>query len=446
MQCPNCNAQIEDGATFCGNCGKQIAPLNAPGATIAEPTAPTEISRGNQPWSAYGAQRSALQSPAAEPRPYPATPVPPGAWQPPSRPRRNIGRIALFAAIILLVVAGGTVGLVAFLTQNKPNPGPVVTPTIPSVPGKNGTVSFLDSSGSQGNTDALKITINGLSAPNAGTQYDAWLVNDQSEQTIALGTLVANGQTFTVNYPGDGKGTNLIGAGDKVEITQEQGKVSVPTGKVILSGTFPPHAFIHIRHLLFSFPSTPGNKGLLVGLLDQAQTLNGQALALKGNADNHKFNSLKCVAQNIVNITEGSHGPHFQQLDPTCLDLNINPAGDGFGLLGTNGYIATSSQHASLAATQTDSTDTIKVHARHVIIAMDNLNGWVTTIEQDALSLLTNPNDNAKVAEIVKLANQALNGVDINGNEIIEPIPGEAGAQTGYNHAQLMATLSLNPA
>ncbi len=446
MQCPQCNTQLEDDATFCGNCGKQISPLNAPGATIAETMAPTELSQGNQPWSAYGAQRSALQSPPAEPRSYPVTPVPPGAGQPPSRPRRNIGRIALFAAIILLVIAGGTVGLVAFLAQNKPNPGPVVTPSFPAVPSNNGTVSFLDSSSIQGHTDALKITTNGLSTPSAGTEYDGWLVNNQTEQTIALGTLVANGQTFTVNYPGDGKGTNLIGAGDKIEITQEQGKASVPTGKVILSGTFPPLAFIHIRHLLFSFPSTPGNKGLLVGLLDQAQTLNGQALALKSNADNGKLNSLKCVAQNIVNITEGSQGSHFQQLDPTCLVRNINPAGDGFGMLGSNGYIATSSQHASLAATQTDSTDTIKWHARHVIIAMDNLKGWVPTIEQDALSLLTNPTDNAKVGEIVKLANQALIGVDINGNESIDPIPGEAGAQTGYNHGQLMATLSLNPA
>ena len=354
----------------------------------------------------------------------------------------------LFAAIILLVVAGGTVGLVTFLGKNKGNP--VVTPGVPVAPANNGTVLFLDSSGGQGHTDALRISINGLSAPSAGTEYDAWLVNNQTEQTIALGTLVANGQTFTVNYPGDGKGTNLIGAGDKVEITQEQGKVSVPTGKVILSGAFPPQAFIHIRHLLFRFStpelSTPGNEGLLVGLLDQAQTLNGQAFALKSNADNGKLNSLKCVAQNIVNITEGSQGSHFQQLDPTCLVRNINPVGDGFGMLGSNGYIATSSLHASLAATQTDSTDTIKGHAGHVIIAMDNLNGWVPTIEQDALSLLTDPTDNAKVGEIVKLANQVLIGVDINGNESIDPIHGEAGAQTAYSHAHLMATLTLNPA
>jgi len=59
--------------------------------------------------------------------------------------------------------------------------------------------------------------------------------------------------------------------------------------------------------------------------------------------------------------------------------------------------------------------------------------------------LLTNPNDAGKVREIVTLSDHVLNGVDINGNEIIDPIPGEAGAITGYVHGQLMAALPLTP-
>src|SRR5215470_7133697 len=34
IQCPNCNAQLDDDAVFCGNCGKQVAPLQAKGATV----------------------------------------------------------------------------------------------------------------------------------------------------------------------------------------------------------------------------------------------------------------------------------------------------------------------------------------------------------------------------------------------------------------------------
>ena len=34
IQCPNCNARLDDDAVFCGNCGKQVAPLQARGATV----------------------------------------------------------------------------------------------------------------------------------------------------------------------------------------------------------------------------------------------------------------------------------------------------------------------------------------------------------------------------------------------------------------------------
>ncbi len=34
MQCPHCNAQLEDDTVFCGNCGKQIAPFQAQGPTV----------------------------------------------------------------------------------------------------------------------------------------------------------------------------------------------------------------------------------------------------------------------------------------------------------------------------------------------------------------------------------------------------------------------------
>ncbi len=78
-------------------------------------------------------------------------------------------------------------------------------------------------------------------------------------------------------------------------------------------------------------------------------------------------------------------------------------------------------------------------------ICLENVKGWITTIDQDALALLNNPTNTAKVQEIVTLANHALNGVDINGDEKVDPIPGEGGATTAYFHGQLMATLALAP-
>jgi hypothetical protein len=41
------------------------------------------------------------------------------------------------------------------------------------------------------------------------------------------------------------------------------------------------------------------------------------------------------------------------------------------------------------------------------------------------------------------LANQIENGFDVNGNEIIEPIPGEGGAVAAYEHAYYMADILI---
>ena len=452
MQCPQCNSLIEEGTTFCGNCGTQLVPLQAQGATIVASAEEQQLANNSSiPMSRYGQPFSAPQaSPAPQVQPYvPATdtPGPSNPPQSPSRPRRtNVGRIALIAIVILLLVAGGTIGITTLLLKNN-NAGSVIVP-----PGATGLVSFLDSQNGQGRTDALRIKITGLSTPPAGFQYEAWLVNDQNEQTIALGTLVASGQTFSLNYAGDGsrrqQGTNLLGAGNKLKITLEQGQVNLPTGKVVLSGTFPPKAFVHIRHLLFSFPTTPGKVGLLVGLRDQTQHLDAQALILQNAVSAQNSQAITCAAQNIIDIIEGTNGSNYQPLSDQCASQNITAAYDGFGLLGSasdsqGGYIATAAAHASLAATQPDATDNIRIHAQHIEIAMTNIKGWVTTVDADAVALLSNPSNTAKVSEIVTLSDHAYHGVDINGDEQIDPVPGEAGAITAYIHGQLMAALPL---
>jgi hypothetical protein len=78
-------------------------------------------------------------------------------------------------------------------------------------------------------------------------------------------------------------------------------------------------------------------------------------------------------------------------------------------------------------------------------VALSNIKGWESIIEQDALQLLKNHADQAKIQEIVRLADDAYHGVDVNGDGQIDPVAGEAGALTAYLQGQLMATLSLAP-
>ena len=450
MQCPGCNAPLEEDTVFCGNCGRQVAPLLAKGATIAAPAEELQALKSistpagnNRP-----AQPAMLQTPSTQTPPYaPTTDIPfhsaTPQLPPSTRPRlTRTRRMTLIAALLLIIIAGGTVAILATLKYNNSGRNPGANAL--------GQVAFVDSqNGITGHTDALKINIRGLEAPSSGFQYDAWLINDQSEQVLALGTLTANGQTFSLNYNGNGgngkAGINLLGAGNKLEITLEQGTVTSPAGSVILSGTFPPLALVHIRHLLFSFPTTPGKIALLVGLQEQAQLLNAQALILQSVAASHNSFAIQCAAQSLIDIIEGTNGQHYQALPASCISQHITETGDGLGILGSNGYAALAADHAHLAAIQPDATNNIKLHAGHVGIAMNNIEAWVTTVEQDALTLRTTPGNTAKVQEIVTFSDHAFHGVDINGDESIDPVPGEAGAITAYIHGQLMAALQLTP-
>jgi hypothetical protein len=193
-----------------------------------------------------------------------------------------------------------------------------------------------------------------------------------------------------------------------------------------------------------SFPTTPNHIGLVVGLAQQSQLLNAHVSALQALANTHDPTVIQCSAQSMLDILEGSQGKNYRPLAPECASHNITEIGDGFGLLGGEGYLSESATHASNAAIAPDSTDFIRVHANHVRIAVNNMTGWLTTVDQDTLALLNNPSDLSKLPEMVKLTDYAYHGVDINGNEQIDPIPGEAGAVTAYDHAQLMATLTLS--
>lgn len=215
---------------------------------------------------------------------------------------------------------------------------------------------------------------------------------------------------------------------------------------MLLTAAFPPLAFVDIRHLLASYSSTPQQTGLLVGLYEQAQALNTVAGQLSGFASQHNAQALQCGAQGLLDIIEGKSGAHYQPLSSACASLHISSAGDGFGLLGNNGYVALSQAQVSLAANQSDATVNIKVHERHVSYALQDMQGWLTTLDQDALHLLNNPGMTSSVPAIVTLANHDLYGVDLNHDGSIDYVPGEAGATIAYIHGQYMAALVLAPA
>src|SRR5260221_5749399 len=301
--------------------------------------------------------------------------ITPGSVAAPGAPSQ-LARNALLVGLALVLVAGGALALTSLSGR------------FGAAPQATGQAVFTDSqSGPSGNTDAVSIVIHDLAAPPSGYHYDAWITNSANEQIFALGTLTAKGDTFALNDPGDGQGgqagTNLLARGDTLKITLEQGTVNLPVGKTVLSGTFPPQSMVHVRHLLVSYPETPGHIGLVVGLLEQAKLLSAQALALQSIMGGHDTTAVSCVSQSLVDIIEGAHGANYHPLPNECASHDVTATGDGYGLMGTNGYLATSSQHASYAATAPDSTSFMRIHASHVEIAATNIEGWLAIVDRD---------------------------------------------------------------
>ena len=126
MQCPQCNTQLDDDTVFCGNCGKQIGPLKAKGATVAYKAGAGGDEQPTILASAQSSQRPASQTPTS--RNYvaqPDTPDPGDAptflSQPPSPTRkRNTGRIVFIVAMVLLVIVIVSIGTVALFKNNSP--------------------------------------------------------------------------------------------------------------------------------------------------------------------------------------------------------------------------------------------------------------------------------------------------------------------------------------
>lgn len=345
--------------------------------------------------------------------------------------RRKTSNIALIVGLILLlVIASGLIGGVLLSQRSS------------AISSASGQVTFFtNQDGPAGQTDALNIVVHGLDAPPAGSEYAVWLINQDTEAILALGTLKMNNQTGSLRYVvANG---NLLSPGDKFEITQEQGAVAAPAGKVILTGTFPIKSFAHVGHLLIDYPKTPGKIGLLVGMLEQAHLLDIQAAVLQSTTVSQNTVAISCVSQSMIDIIEGKHGSNYKQLDQACAFQNVTTMGDSFGIQGKDGYLTGSTEHAGYAISQPDATNAMHVHTALMDVSLSNIDGWLTTIDKDALILRIHPTEASKVEEIAKFADYAYHGVDENGDGQIDPVPGEAGAITAFEQGQLIATLTL---
>ena len=303
-----------------------------------------------------------------------------------------------------------------------------------------------------GNATMDKVTISAsLDLPPEDKQYEAWLIDDDGESSRSIGLLERNSQDqYTLTYV-DAQSQNLLSQYNRMEITLEPKPDDSPNSSrdVAYSGYLPIASLEHIRHLMFSTTETPGAVSVTSGLLNNVTLIKQAADAMATAYDAGDRAGAQANAETIVNLIVGKDD--FDYYKDWNGDGIVSDPSDTYGLLINGdqaGYLDGMVHHSSYAADAKNATSEIKMHATHVEICIQNLETWVPELRDLALNIVRATDDQdiePDVRSAATLADQILNGIDIDGSESIDPIPGEGGALTAVEHAQYMSDIPIFP-
>jgi hypothetical protein len=348
-----------------------------------------------------------------------------------------------FTGLLLLALAGW--GLVTFLSA-----GSAAVPGVIPHAGEDalGRLRFQDGTAL---ADQVTISTSGMEAPPPGSRYEAWLIQDDGEQRISIGVITLDPQNqgslaFVAN-----DGQNLLGKYRALEITTEPDPDPSPNSStdVAFSASLPTDGLAHVRHLLVSFGATPGQVGFVHGLDDGTLLLNESARGMLAAFEARDEAALDLHAERMLNLIVGNQSEEYRDWNG---DGAVDDPGDGYGLLlnGENaGYIQGTFTHADLSLTSPGATQNMLTHGGHVKDCAANLDAWTPQLRDRLRAILSasldSPELEGTVREAVALADRIRNGIDVNGNESIEPVSGEGGAVTAYEHAYYMADMVIVP-
>lgn len=214
--------------------------------------------------------------------------------------------------------------------QATPSPIPANTIAGHVYFSSSGQVSLTSS---QGIADQLDIVLANVPAPAPGTSYYAWLINDAAVEsnTLLLGQLAVNNGAVHFHYPGNQSHTNLLGAADRLLITEES-TTPPPTVPSLDNSTWRYSAAIsrtpnpgdtvhhyseldHLRHLLAADPTMdklglPG--GLDIWLFRDMQ----QVFEWTGSArDNWFVQGTSLMSRQLIRILDALDGTAYVQQD-----------------------------------------------------------------------------------------------------------------------------------
>jgi serine/threonine-protein kinase len=332
------------------------------------------------------------------------------------------------------------------LTSEPTLPPAGVTPQV-AAPGTQpiGLLRFQDATA---HADQVTLTTSGMPLPPEGSQFEAWLIQDDGEQRVSIGVIQFDTERKGSLTYVDSQGRNLIAVYHALEITTEPNPDNnpIPSNDIAFAAVLPRGGYTHVRHLLASFSGNPNGVGFIHGLDAETESINEAAQAMLASLEAGDEITVRLYAERMLNMIVGKQSPDHKDWNS---DGTVDNPSDGFGLLlnGDNeGYIQGTFTHANLSISSGDATENMLVHGEHVAISAQNVGEWTPQLRDLLIGILqppASPELEGLVRQAVALANQIRNGVDSNGNENIEPIPDEGGATTAYQHAYYMADILI---
>ncbi len=397
------------------------------------------------------------EAPTHSPAEFTSAPKPASRW---TRPLlwAGIGLVALLAAGFVFMKSftpppvptalPTTTAAVADHGHELPATTPPVVTRATVAPVQDvGRVRFQDVAG---RLDGVIVSAKGMSSAPEGKQYEVWLVGTSGETRRSLGILELDADSNGSLQFVDEQSRNTLTRYDRMEITLEPkpDPSPNPSGEVAFSSGVPTDSLTHIRHLLVSMPDTPNQIGLMHGLWIDTHLIDEYANAMLAGYEAGNEAATRMNAEAVVNLIVGAQSPQYGDLDQ---DGEVTDPGDGYGVLlngESPGYTGGVYSHAGYAMTTGNAPASVLLHGEHVRISIGNVEHWSVELRDLALSILASPFDEAlrgTIVQAVGLADQIVNGVDMNGDERVDPIPGEGGAKTAYEHSYYMADILILP-
>ena len=386
-------------------------------------------------------------------------PSPPKVEPPKPQPRPRWIRVAILGIMILAIALSGF-----FFVNGLPSsPSQTVTPTLasatdllpsatstgaPSAVIPAGPIAILRFQNGTGIADQATLIARAMPAPPPGSQYEIWLIG--ADDRLSLGNFVPDNTGKGEMSFVEPDGLNLLAFYDKVEITIEPKPDSKPepSGLIAYSFTFPAEGLTHLRYLLSSFPTTPGENALIQGLYVDIQNIDKLARDMQTAFEKGDKAGMLQKGEEALILLSGAQSEDHKDWNG---DGKTTDTGDPYGLLlngSSFGYIQSVYAEADYTVNTPEATQFMIENGEVVKICDQNLSIWMPQLRGLLLTILTSTSDSeisGAIKDLVTLADHVLNGIDLDNNGKVDTASGECGAKSAYEYAYYMADMPILP-